>query len=229
MASRQGPTSAAYRAAEVARALEHSWIDPGHVLLAMFDEPSTATEALVEVGVTREAVEAHARSLGRSDPPPRPYEPEMGLSPNPAWYKPTGCAKGLALASGRPSPEPEHLLLAMVYGEQVVASLLHRAGSSQQALLEALARRGVRVPEVDPPAFRPWRGHRRVEVSEAELEPIIDVLTERHPPGSEWRWGFNWLPGDPGEGRPRRAWVGGEEGIDFEDALATARERAGSS
>jgi hypothetical protein len=64
-------------------------------------------------------------------------------------------------------------------------------------------------------------------VREAELKPVIDVLSERHPPGSEWRWGFNWLP-DPGEGRPRRAWVGGEEGIDVEAALAAARERSGS-
>ena len=34
----------------------------------------------------------------------------------------------------------------MVYGEHAVASLLHRVGSSQEALLEALARRGVQVP-----------------------------------------------------------------------------------
>ena len=117
----------------------------------------------------------------------------------------------------------------MMYGEPAVAPLLARAGSSQQALLEALARRGVRVPEVDPPAYRPWRGHHRVEVTEAELEAVIEVLSERHPPGSEWRWGFNWLPGEPGDGGPRRAWVGGEEGIDLEDALATARERAAGS
>ena len=224
MASSPGPT-AAYRAGEVARRLEQSWIGPEHVLLALFDEPSVAAEALEELGVSRERVEEDARSGSRSDPPPPPYAPGIGLSPNPAWYKLTGCAEGLALASGRRRPEPEHYLLAMVYGEHSVAPLLHRAGSSQQALLEALARRGVQVPEVDPPEFRPWRGHHRVEVTEAELQPLIDVLSERHPPGSEWRWGFNWLSDAPAEGQPRRAWVGGEEGIDFEAALATARDR----
>jgi hypothetical protein len=226
MAASQGP-SAADRAADEARRLAQSWIGPEHVLLALFAEPSPATEALEELGVTRELVEEATRTMGRSDPPPPPYEPGQGLSPNPAWYKLTGCAKGLALAAGRRRPDPEHLLLAMVYGEQAVAPLLHRVGADPPALLAALARRGVRVPEVDPPAYRPWRGHRRVEVSEAELKPLIDVLSERHPPGSELRWGFNWLP-DPGEGRPRRAWVGGEEGIDFEAALAAARERSGS-
>jgi ATP-dependent Clp protease ATP-binding subunit ClpA len=226
VATSQGPGTAAYRAADVAHRLEHSWIGTEHVLLALFDEPSPATEALEEVGVTRDRVEEDARGMGRSDPPPSPYTPGMSLSPSPAWYKLTGCAAGLALASGHRRPRPEHLLLAMVYGEHAVAPLLHRAGATEQDLLAALARRGVQVPEVDPPPYRPWRGHRRVEVTEAELEAIIDVLSERHPPGSEWRWGFNWLPGEPAEGEPRRAWVGGEEGIDFDGALAAARERS---
>jgi hypothetical protein len=57
---------------------------------------------------------------------------------------------------------------------------------------------------------------------------VLDVLTERHPPGSEWRWGFNWLPPDgPAEGAPRRARMDGEEGIDLAAALAAARERIG--
>ena len=224
MAPSQGLSTAAYRAADEARRLEHGWIGPEHVLLALFAEPSVAVEALEEVGVTREQVEEKARAMGRSDPPPSRYEPGQGLSPNPAWYKLTGCAKGLALASGHRPPRPEHFLLAMIYSEQMIAPLLHQHGSSQQPLLEALARRGVPVPEVDPPTYRPWRGQQRIEVTEAELEPVIDVLTERHPPGSEWRWGFNWLPDDP-DGR-RRARVDGEEGIDLDAALAAARKRA---
>jgi len=217
--------SAAYRAADEARRLEHSWIGTEHVLLAMFAEPSPATEALEELGVTRDRVEEAARGMGRGEPRPRPYEPGMGLSPNPAWYKLTGCATGLALAAGRRRPGPEHLLLAMVYGEHAVGPLLRRVGSSEQALLDALARRGVPVPAVDPPVYRPWRGRRRIDVTEAELKGVLDVLGERYPPGSEWRWGFNWYPDDP-QGGSRRAWVDGEEGVDLEDALATARARA---
>jgi hypothetical protein len=116
----------------------------------------------------------------------------------------------------------------MVYGEHAVPELLHRVGANEQALLDALARRGVPVPAVDPPVYRPMRGHHRIEVTEAELKGVLDILGERHPPGSEWRWGFNWLP-DREEGGPRWAWVGGEEGVDLEDALATARARAAAS
>jgi ATP-dependent Clp protease ATP-binding subunit ClpA len=226
MATGQGPASAVDRSAEVARRLEQSWVGPEHVLLGLFDEPSAATEALEELGVTRDRVEEHARAISRSDPPAPPYDPSRGQSPNPAWYKLTGCANGLALAAGRRWPDPEHLLLALVYAGHTVAPLLHGLGSSQGALLEALARRGVDVPEVAPPEHRPLRGYHQIEVDQAELRPVIDVLIERHPPGSEWRWGFNWLPGDPVEGQPRRARVGAEEGIDLHAALATARERA---
>ena len=221
--------SAAYRAGDHARRLDQGWIDPHHVLLALFDEPSPATEALEELGVTRDLVEETARAMSRADPPPSRYDPAKGLSPNPAWYTLTGCAKGLALAAGRPRAGPEHFLLAMVYGEHAVGPLLHRADASEQALLDALARRGVPVPAADPPVYRPMRGHRRIEVSEAELKEVLKVLGERHPPGSEWRWGFNWLPDDPETGGPRRAWVGAEEGVDLEDALATARARANAS
>jgi hypothetical protein len=227
MAASTGPTSAEYRAGDVARRLEQGWIGPEHVLLALFDEPGPATEALEELGVTRELVEEAARAYSRSDPPPPPYEPEQSLYPNPAWYKLTGCATGLALASGRRRPGPEHLLLAMVYGEHEVGPLLHQLGSGERALLDALARRGVPVPEVDPPAYRPLRGYHRIEVSEAELKPLIEVLGERYPPGSDQEWGFNWLPDDPDADGPRRVWVGGEEGVDLDAALATARERAG--
>jgi hypothetical protein len=229
MAPGQGSISAAYRASEVAERLDHGWIGTEHVLVALFDEPSPATEALEELGVTRDLAEEAARTMGDIEPRPPRYDPKAGLSPNPAWYKLTGCANGLALAAGRRHPKPEHLLLAMVYGEHGVGELLHGAGANEQALLDALARRGVPVPAVDPPVYRPMRGHHQIEVTEAELKGVLKVLRERHPPGSEWRWGFNWLPDDPDKGGPRRAWVGGEEGIDLEDALATARARSAAS
>jgi hypothetical protein len=51
---------------------------------------------------------------------------------------------------------------------------------------------------------------------------MIDILIQRHPPGSEWRWGFNWLPGEP-----RQARVDSEDGIDLEGILAEVRRDAG--
>jgi hypothetical protein len=228
MATSQGPLSAAYRAWEEARRLDHGWVGTEHVLLALFAEPSPATEALEELGVTRDLVEETARSAGETEPRPPRYDPKAGHSPNPAWYKLNGCATGLALATGRRHPKPEHFLLAMVYGELYpIPGLLHGAGVSERALVDALARHGVPVPAVDPPVYRPMRGFHRLDVTKAELGGVLKVLAERHPPGSEWRWGFNWHPADPEDpDAPRRAWVGGEEGIDLEDALATARARA---
>ena len=229
MAAGTGPTTAEYRAGQVARRLEQGWIGPEHVLVALFEEPGPASQALGELGISRELVEERARAHSRSEPPPPPYDPDQGISPNPAWYKLAGMARGLALAAGRRRPEPEHFLLAMVYGEYDIAPLLLWVGSSQEALLEALARRGVQVPAVDPPVYRPWRGDHRIDLTEAELKPVLDILAERHPPGSEWRWGFNWYPASPEEeGRPRRAWVDGEEGIDLDAVLALVRGRAGS-
>jgi hypothetical protein len=93
------------------------------------------------------------------------------------------------LAWGHRWPVPEHFLLAMVYEDDGMAARLHSLGASQPAILEALRRRGVRVPEVEPPAYRPWRGEHGVEVDEAEPQPLIDLLIRQHPPGSEWRWG----------------------------------------
>ena len=223
MASGEGPVTAADRAATEARRLQHHWIGPEHVLVALFAEPSPATQALEELGANHERVEEHGRSLAGGGPSPA-FVPGQGLSPNPAWYRLTGCAEGLALAEGRQQPGPEHFLLAMVYGAHTLAGLLARVGSSQEALLEGLRRRGVRVPEIDPPPYRPWRGRRRIEVTEAELRPVIDVLIERHPPGSEGRWAFNWLSDEP----PRRARVFAEEGVDLDAAVAAARDRAGA-
>jgi len=156
------------RAADQARRLDHGWVGPEHHLLALLAEPSPATEALAELGVTYDRLAERLRSrTGDPDWPPPSYDGK-GLSPSAATYKLEARAEGLALAWGYRVPEPEHVLLAMVYEDYGVTGLLHHLGASQPAILEALRRRGVRVPEVDPPLYRPWRGHRRIEVG---LEP----------------------------------------------------------
>src|SRR4029450_5069025 len=68
MAPSRSPMSVAYRAGDVAKRLDHGWIDTKHVLLAMFDEPSPATEALEELGVTRDLAEETRRRAGRGGP-----------------------------------------------------------------------------------------------------------------------------------------------------------------
>src|SRR5829696_6013925 len=105
MASDQGPTSAADRAGGVAKGLDHGWIGTEHVLLALFDEPSPATEALEAAGVIREQVEEHICAMERHDPRPTRYDPKAGLSPNPAWYKLSGCATGPGPGRGAAAPQ----------------------------------------------------------------------------------------------------------------------------
>jgi hypothetical protein len=214
------------QAFDQARRLDHGWVGVEHFLLALLAEPSVAAAALAEFGITYQPFAEYLQNL-RGDPdwPAPRYNPEKGLSgPNPSGHQIMGRAEGLAVAWGHRRPAPEHWLLAMVYSENgVVASLLHHFGTSQEGVVDALRRRGVRVPDVDPPGYRPWQGHRRIEVVEAELRPLLDLLVEKHPPGSEWRWGFNWLPGEP-----RRARVDSEDGIDLDEILAEARRRAGS-
>jgi ATP-dependent Clp protease ATP-binding subunit ClpA len=210
-------------ASGIARRLDHGWVGTEHFLLALLAEPSVATEALADVGVTYDRVlDALRGPTGLLGPDVQHYSPERGLSPSPAAYKLEGRAGGLALARGYHPPEPEHWLLAMVYEEHGLAGALFRhLGASPAAILDALRRRGARVPDVDPPVHRPMRGHRRVEIDEAELQPMIDLLVQRHPPGSEWRWGFNWLAGEP-----RRARVDSEDGIDLDGILAEVRRGA---
>lgn len=129
--------------------------------------------------------------------------------PQPDGLPDSGLAAGHAAAAGRERPASEDWLLAMMYVDQGVLSILHSLGATQTAMLDGLRRRGLRIPSFDPPAYLPWRGHRQVEVSEKELTGMIELLSERHPPGSKWRWGFNWLKRKRGE--PRRAWIGCEE------------------
>lgn len=207
------PFSAAF---EEARALGDGWVGTEHFLLALLARPSVASDVLVDLGLTHDRVAEHLRNRACDPPAPR-YDPEKGLvGPTPAGHELTGWARGLATGWGMGTPAPEDWLLAMVYSVGV-PSLLHFFGVTQQAVLDGLRERGVRVPDVDPPWHRPWRGRRCVEVTEAQLRPVLRLLADRHPPGSEWRWGFNWLPGEP-----RRARVDSEDGIDLDGILAEA-------
>ena len=212
-----------WAAFEVARELEHGWVGTEHFLLALLRRPSVATDVVAELGLTAERLEEYLRTRsGDPDHPFPAYDPQKGLSgPNPAGHALVGWAQGLAAAWGRPEPAPEDWLIAMVYGGGV-PPLLRHLDVTQAAVLDALRAHDVRVPDVEPRWHKPWRGHHRVDVTEAQLGPVLQLLKERHPPGSEWRWSFNWISGEP-----RRARVDSEEGIDL-DALVAEVEAVSS-
>jgi Clp amino terminal domain, pathogenicity island component len=144
---------------EAAR-LDHSYIGSDHYLLALLATPSIASETLEELGITYERVVESVRGrethiAARSDEEPQRRE----LSPTPDAYGLMGRAEAFAATAGDRRPRPEHWLLAIVWsstGSSVTT--LHHLGAPQPAVLDGLRRRGVPVPEVEPPLYRPWRG-----------------------------------------------------------------------
>lgn len=189
-----------------------------HFLLALLATPNEASDALAGVGVTHERVRKHLRSLVY-DPDLPMLKARKGISTNPAAQRLVGWAFGFAAASGETKPRPEHWLIAMLHVDDRGAMWLHPFGVSAQAVIDALSQRGVRVPEFVPVEFQPWRGSRHVYVSRKEVQPIVDVLSQNHPPGSEWKWGFNLV------GKPQRGRISAEEGIDLEGIVAQARAK----
>lgn len=208
-------------AADQARQLDNGWLGPEHVLLALLATPNLAADALGDVGVTYDRVR---ELMGQ-----RRYDPDLpvltsreGVRTNPAAHGLIGWAHGFAVASGHRAPRPEHWLIGLLYNDDRGAMCLHPFGVQARAVVTALAGRGVPVPDLGPMEYRPWRGWRHVYVAEEQLPAILDLLGKKHPPGSEWRWGFNLV------GEPRRARIGAEEGIDLEAIVAEARGRPGS-
>lgn len=206
-------------AAEQARLLDHGWIGPEHFLLAAAARPGLASEALSAVGIRYEGLLQQVRSRGHDRDLPPPPRAGDRLRPNPAGHQLIGWARGFAAATGAGQPRSEHVLLALL--SQREPDWLQPFGVTARAVADALAERGVPVPAGDPRESRPWRGVRNVSVALHELRPVIDLLAQRHPPGSEWRWGFNQV-GDPPRGR-----VSAEEGIDLDAVVAEVRSRHG--
>jgi hypothetical protein len=212
-----------YRQAE---RLGHPWTGSDHALLALLARPSAASEILEGLGVTYDRLdelvtkshEEHVKKYFEKHPD------QKGTRPTPDFYGVQGRAVAFAAVDGEARPRPEHWLLALVWDDGSAASTLHVFGVSQAEILDRLRLHGVRVPPIDPPLFVPMRGERCIEIDPDEMEPMFQLLKERHPPGSEWRWGYNWT-GEPDDSE-RRGLVMAEEGIDLDALLQEVRSRA---
>ncbi len=210
------------RAFSEASQLEHGWVGPEHILLALLAEPNVASEVLGDLGVTHERLKEHIAQL-RPDPDDPLPNARSHSHMNPLAYGLMGWATGFAAAAGVSSPRPEHWLIAFLYSSDGGAVWLHPFGVTAKDVKRALATSGMRVPEFPPPEHKPWRGGHMVYVSMKELQPIVDVLSEKHPPGSEWRWGYNMV------GKPQRGRIHAEEGIDLAAVIVEARKRMATS
>jgi hypothetical protein len=207
-------------AAEQARGLGHGWIGCEHVLLVLLATPSVASETLEELGVSREVVVERMRGSAIEGEPRT-----KGLHLAPAAHALRGRADAFAAVDGARPPGREHWLLALVWDDKNMAvQLLHGLGATQPAILDGLRARRVRVPDLGPPRYAPWRGRHTIEIDEGDVRPLLNLLIREHPPGSEWRWGVNWTRDEP-----RRGIFVAEEGIDLDAALRASRGDGGKT
>ena len=203
-----------------ARRLGHHWVGEEHVLLALSRDHGVAGDVLRAAGVTAEVVEAAlVRLVETADPPTEPRAVESP-SYTPAYYAALGRADGLALASSRDGPQPEDLLVALVWRPRLASSMLHRLGIDRGALIRELAARGVRVPpgKPDPLDLRPKK---RVDVPFDHLATIVRDFPKRLPDGSSF--GFNLDP------KTSRAWIVVDEEVDADSLLAAIVDPPGKS
>jgi ATP-dependent Clp protease ATP-binding subunit ClpA len=134
----------------------HGWVGTEHLLLALLAKPSTAGDVLAARGIAYDRLaDRLPGGLAAPDAPDPAYDPAAGLSgPNPDGLRVIGRAEGLALASGRPSPDAVDWLLAMIYSYpgMMFPTLLRAFDVTARQLLDDLRGREVPVPAVGPPA-----------------------------------------------------------------------------
>lgn len=195
-----------------AKRLGHSWVGPEHGLLAILqgDPADAARRAVEEAGLDAERFErCYVERIERSDPKPKRNPERKGTSPNPAWYGVVGRAEGFASAFGTGEVRPVDLLLALLWDNREWLPVTE-LGIARETVVEALVRAGVTVPAVPmPERDRPFRNPIRVDFPMSALGGVVEQLQQRHPPGSELRWGIN-------HDEAERAWVFAEEGIDLQ-------------
>lgn len=206
-------TSVTDRSWNEAARLGHSWVGAEHLLLAVAngDEDWPVTRALKAAGLTPDRIEALLDQMTKA--PPRIDRPTSGITTNPAWHQLVGFAEGLALAAGTPL-RPEHVVLAYLWNERPFWSF---ETISREEILAALRAEGISVPpgELPPLDERRWTEH--VEVPSEQLPALIGWLPRLLPP--EICFGFN----HDGKGQ---AWVSATEGVDLEEYVALALDRA---
>ena len=203
------------KAAAEAQRLRQNWMGLEHYLLAVLAQPGIASDVMAELGVTHARLAAQLELIGTVNGRRIRYVESKGIKSNPASHDVDGWAMGYAAASGRSNPTPEDWLLAIVYSNHgMVASVLHELGVSWADVTEAMRRRGVGIPDLEPEEYRPWRNRQEVEVPKSDWQAVVDVLNKKHPAGSDWRWGFNSR-----KDRPGKIQFSAEEGIDLEPSL----------
>jgi Clp amino terminal domain, pathogenicity island component len=199
-----------------ARRLGSTVISPDEYVLAILHPKagdSVAAQALRACGVDREALEA---LTGRQRD-----EEEISDGPqyNPAGYKLTALAEGIAAGLGASEVSAEHVLLAYLWAPEHSASVLEHLGTTREEVRAALAARGVDGPQGTLPASDPRRYGPCVDVPLDDLWILLRQLDFVLPLGASFAWNH-----DGTKGR-----VSVTEGLDADLYVQRALERHRSS
>lgn len=210
---------------EVARRLGHHWVGPEHgviaILHAVADDP--ARRALELSGFDGVAFEAHdVERIERHRAESGDLDDDPGVEPNPAWYGTWGRAEGFSHALGTGTVRGVDLLMALLWDDRDWLST-RQFGVARENIVDQMQGVGVRLPEHPMPELdRPFVNPQRVDFPLSVMDQVIALLVERHPPGSELRWGINHDGKDAG-------WAFAEEGIDLQGIVRKVLESNGPS
>ena len=206
--------------AHEARRLGQHWMGPEHTLLGILrgDPEDVARRALEQAGVDAAMVERWIIRMDTAAPAAAKPEGESGVRPNPRWYTIDGRAEGMAAALGAEGAGSVPFLLALLW-DQRRWHLTEEPGVSREAIVGALAELGVPLPAAPLPDLeRKLNFTQYVEFPRGKASEVLELLAERHPPGSGPTFGFNYKDDEI-------AWVRAEDGIDLQgivdEALAT--------
>jgi hypothetical protein len=196
------------RANREAEELGHTWIGVDHFVLALLRpaDQSIAAQALRSCALTHGAYAAELSGV--------PASKGNGRSLNPAATRMLGRAEGLAAGLGALRPEPDHLLLAILWDPDFDASArLRELGVTRHEVLRRLREAGASLPAVDPPAQRETQWGERVLVPIGQLPALTAELVHLLPPGASF--GFNHDGKETG-------WLIASNGVDLPTYVAVA-------
>ena len=148
------------RAGEAARSLQHCWIAPGHLLLAVFYLPGPGGESLRACGVVPEMLRADVtnfllRERRRASKDLR----TRGLLIERTTQIVLAFAEGFSLSQHREARSAD-VLLALIWNgngaSREAIRALERSGTTGQQVMSELARRVTNIPVGSVPKRRIW-------------------------------------------------------------------------
>lgn len=218
--------------------LGHRYCTDLHFLLALHKppQPTVTAEALAALGLSYERVRDQIEELN-----PRPRRKWSGAGSTPTFQLILGAAQGVAIGMGASSVSDEHVLLAFAYADQGGGSRLESFGIDADEVVAELRARGIRVPQLQPPAaptpsgpLGPW-----VYFPKEAWSAVTQELAKAYPPGtahwgsnrSQWKRGYWWVAGEdhiPMEEIVRRAVKdkGSVEVLSHDEGLAREKTKA---